>query len=136
MIYSRTNTVAAGDISITVDDASALSKGIIEIDDELIYVNVDGRTVTLHTENSHLCQVVTTLSKGMVSLNNLTDQSQFITTGTSGTNFNIVSSGDTHTFNLPVASSTNTGKLSSSDWWGTLRQIHTKELPVVSTQED
>jgi hypothetical protein len=81
-----------------------------------IYVNVDGRTVTLHTENGHLCQVVTTLSKGMVSLNNLTDQSQFITTGTSGTNFNIVSSGDTHTFNLPVASATNTGKLSSSDW--------------------
>jgi hypothetical protein len=81
-----------------------------------IYVNVGGRTVTLHTENGHLCQVVTTLSKGMVSLNNLTDQSQFITTGTSGTNFNIVSSGDTHTFNLPVASATNTGKLSSTDW--------------------
>lgn len=81
-----------------------------------IYVNVDGRTVTLHTENSHLCQVVTTLSKGMVSLNNLTDQSQYLTTGTSGTDFNIVSSGDTHTFNLPVASATNTGKLSSTDW--------------------
>lgn len=81
-----------------------------------IYVNVSGRTVTLHTENGHLCQVVTTLSKGMVSLNNLTDQSQFLTTGTSGTNFAIVSSGDTHTFNLPVASATNTGKLSSTDW--------------------
>jgi hypothetical protein len=81
-----------------------------------IYVNVDGRTVTLHTENGHLCQVVTTLSKGMVSLNNLTDQSQFLTTGTSGTNFAIVSTGDTHTFNLPIASATNTGKLSSTDW--------------------
>lgn len=33
-----TNTVTSGDISITVDDAAALSKGIIEIDDELIYV--------------------------------------------------------------------------------------------------
>jgi hypothetical protein len=81
-----------------------------------IYVNVAGRTITLHTENGHLCQVVTTLSKGMVSLNNLTDQSQFLTTGTSGTNFNIASSGDTHTFNLPIASATNTGKLSSTDW--------------------
>jgi hypothetical protein len=81
-----------------------------------IYVNVDGRTVTLHTENGHLCQVVTTLSKGMVSLNNLTDQSQFLTTGTSGTDFNIVSTGDTHTFNLPITSATNTGKLSSTDW--------------------
>jgi hypothetical protein len=78
-----------------------------------IYVNVDGRTVTLHTENGHLCQVVTTLSKGMVSLNNLTDQSQFITTGTSGTNFNIVSSGDTHTFNIPSASATNRGLITT-----------------------
>jgi hypothetical protein len=74
-----------------------------------IYVNVDGRTVTLHTENGHLCQVVTTLSKGMVSLNNLTDQSQFLAVGTSGTDFNIVSSGDTHTFNIPSASATNRG---------------------------
>jgi hypothetical protein len=81
-----------------------------------IYVVPDGRTVTLHTENSHLGQIVTTFSKGMTSLNNLTDQSQYLTTGTSGTDFNIASSGDTHTFNLPIASASNTGKLSSTDW--------------------
>jgi hypothetical protein len=81
-----------------------------------IYVNVDGRTVTLHTENNHLCQVVTTFSKGLTSLNNLTRQVQFLATGTSGTDFAISSSTATHTFNLPVASATNTGKLSSTDW--------------------
>ena len=81
-----------------------------------IYVNVDGRTVTLHTENSHLCQVVTTFSKGLISLNNLTRQNQFFATGTSGTDFAISSSVATHTFNLPVASAANTGKLSSTDW--------------------
>ena len=81
-----------------------------------IYVNVDTRVVTLHTEDNHLCQVVTTFSKGMTNLNNLTKQVQYLTTGTSGTNFAIVSSDDTHTFNLPTASATNTGKLSSSDW--------------------
>jgi hypothetical protein len=81
-----------------------------------IYVNVDGRVVTLHTENGHLCQVVTTFSKGLTSLNNLTRQVQFLATGTSGTDFNISSSTATHTFNLPVASATNTGKLSSTDW--------------------
>jgi hypothetical protein len=81
-----------------------------------IYVNVDTRVVTLHTENSHLCQVVTTFSKGLTSLNNLTRQVQFLATGTSGTDFNISSSTATHTFNLPVASATNTGKLSSTDW--------------------
>ena len=81
-----------------------------------IYVNVDGRTVTLHTENNHLCQVVTTFSKGLISLNNLTRQNQFFQTGTSGTDFAISSSVATHTFNLPVASAANTGKLSSTDW--------------------
>ena len=78
-----------------------------------IYVNVSGRTITLHTENGHLCQVVTTLSKGMVSLNNLTDQSQYLATGTSGTDFNIVSSVDTHTFNIPSASATNRGLITT-----------------------
>jgi hypothetical protein len=81
-----------------------------------IYVNVDTRVVTLHTENNHLCQVVTTFSKGLTSLNNLTRQIQFFGIGTSGTDFNISSSTATHTFNLPVASATNTGKLSSTDW--------------------
>ena len=81
-----------------------------------IYANVDTRTVTLHTENNHLCQVVTTFSKGLTSLNNLTRQVQFFGTGTSGTDFAISSSTATHTFNLPVASATNTGKLSSTDW--------------------
>jgi hypothetical protein len=32
------NTVDGDDLSIAVDDASAISKGIIEIDDELLYV--------------------------------------------------------------------------------------------------
>jgi hypothetical protein len=63
-----------------------------------------------------LCQVVTTFSKGLTSLNNLTRQVQFLATGTSGTDFAISSSTATHTFNLPVASATNTGKLSSTDW--------------------
>jgi len=63
-----------------------------------------------------LCQVVTTFSKGLISLNNLTRQNQFFATGTSGTDFGISSSVATHTFNLPVASATNTGKLSSTDW--------------------
>jgi len=81
-----------------------------------IFVNVDGKVVTLHTENGHLCQVVTSFSKGLTSLNNLTRQVQFLATGTSGTDFNISSSTATHTFNLPIASAANTGKLSSTDW--------------------
>ena len=78
-----------------------------------IYVNVDGRVVTLHTENNHLCQVVTTFSKGLISLNNLTRQNQFFATGTSGTDFNISSATATHTFNIPSASATNRGLITT-----------------------
>jgi hypothetical protein len=78
-----------------------------------IYVNVDTRVVTLHTENNHLCQVVTTFSKGLTSLNNLTRQVQFFGTGTSGTDFNISSSTATHTFNIPNASATNRGLITT-----------------------
>ena len=99
--------------------AIPVSVAALTITDRLairIYVNVDTKIVTLHTENNHLCQVVTTFSKGLISLNNLTRQNQFFGTGTSGTDFAISSSTATHTFNLPVASATNTGKLSSTDW--------------------
>jgi hypothetical protein len=46
----------------------------------------------------------------------LTDQVQNLAVGTSGTDFAINSATGTHTFNLPIASATNTGKLSSADW--------------------
>jgi hypothetical protein len=81
-----------------------------------IYVNNSGRTIKLHTENSHLCQVITTFSTGLTALNGLTAQVQNFATGTTGTDFGISSTGTTHTFNLPIASATNTGKLSSTDW--------------------
>jgi hypothetical protein len=81
-----------------------------------VYVACDTRTITLHTENGNLSQVITTFSTGISALNGLIAQVQFLSTGTSGTDFNINSATNTHTFNLPVASGTNTGKLSSTDW--------------------
>jgi hypothetical protein len=81
-----------------------------------IYVTTAGRTITLHTENGHLCQVITTFTTGLTALNGLTAQVQYLATGTSGTDFNIASSSATHTFNLPTASATNRGALSSADW--------------------
>ena len=81
-----------------------------------VYVIPDGRNITLHTENSHLCEVLTTFSTGLNSLNGLSAQVQYFATGTSGTDFNINSAGNTHTFNLPTASSVNRGALSSTDW--------------------
>jgi hypothetical protein len=70
----------------------------------------------LHTENNHLCQVITTFSTGITALNGLTDQVQNLAVGTSGTDFAINSATGTHTFNLPTASAANRGALSSADW--------------------
>jgi hypothetical protein len=80
------------------------------------YVSTSGRTITLHTENGHLCQIITTFTTGLTALNGLTTQVQFFSTGTAGTDFNISSSVATHTFNLPTASATDRGALSSADW--------------------
>lgn len=49
---------------------------------------------------------------GITSINNLTEYVQFFTTGTSGSDFNIVSSGSTHTFNIPLSGSGVTGLIS------------------------
>ncbi len=81
-----------------------------------IYVNNSGNTITLHTEDNNLCQIITTFSTGINALNGLTSQVQYFATGTSGTDFNINSLTDTHTFNLPTASATNRGALNSADW--------------------
>ena len=81
-----------------------------------IYVTTSGRTITLHTENGNLCQVITTFTTGLTALNGLTAQVQYFATGTSGSDFNISSATATHTFNLPTASATNRGALASADW--------------------
>lgn len=52
----------------------------------------------------------------ITSLNGLTNSAQTFATGTTGSSFNIVSSGQMHTFNLPAASATSSGTLSSTDW--------------------
>jgi hypothetical protein len=81
-----------------------------------VYVIHSSKTITLHTEDNHLCQVITTFSTGINALNGLTAQVQNLAVGTSGTDFGISSATDTHTFNLPTASAANRGALSTADW--------------------
>lgn len=55
-------------------------------------------------------------SGGINTLNGLTASTQTFATGTSGTDFAISSSTSMHTFNIPTASSSARGLLSSTDW--------------------
>jgi|688.fasta_scaffold06234_24 hypothetical protein len=53
---------------------------------------------------------------GMTALNGLSADVQTISTGTAGSDFNVVSSGIDHQFNLPTASALTRGALSTTDW--------------------
>lgn len=99
--------------------ALAIPQTVLALTDRLavrFYVTHSGRTITMHTENSHLCQVITNFTTGLTALNGLTEQIQLLATGTTGTDFNISSATATHTFNLPDASATNRGALTSANW--------------------
>jgi len=104
-LYTFAMTVPA--TTLTITDRLAI---------KLYSTNSGGKTTTVHTQDSHLCQIITTFSTGITALNGLTAQVQYFATGTSGSDFNISSSTATHTFNLPTASATNRGALSSADW--------------------
>ena len=105
-IDSYYTSVSIPNTTLTITDRIAI----------VVYVNNSGRTITMHTEDTHVSEVITTFSRGLTALNGLTAQVQYFATGTSGTDFNISSSTDTHTFNFPTASATNRGLLSTSDF--------------------
>jgi hypothetical protein len=97
----------------------AVPETVLALTDRLairIYVNNSSKTIKLHTQDSHLGQLITTFTTGLVALNGLTEQVQSFATGIGGTDFAISSATDTHTFNLPTASATKRGALSSTDW--------------------
>jgi hypothetical protein len=97
----------------------AVPETVLTVTDRLavrIYVLHSSKTITLHTEGAHLCQIVTTFTTGLQSLNGLSKQVQYFAVGSAGTDFGISSATDTHTFNLPTASATNRGALSSANW--------------------
>jgi len=108
---TNTTTVDAYYTSVAVPATSMAVTDRVMI---RVFANVASKTVTLYTENNRLSEIITTFSNGITSINNLTNQSQYLTVGTAGSDFNIVSSGDTHTFNIPNAGSGTRGLITSS----------------------
>jgi hypothetical protein len=96
--------MAVPETSLTLTDRLAV---------KLYATNSGGKTTTIHTQDGHLCQIITTFSTGITALNGLTAQVQYFQTGTSGTDFNISSTTATHTFNIPDASATARGLITT-----------------------
>jgi hypothetical protein len=57
-----------------------------------------------------------TIASGITTLNTLTASTQTFATSSTGTDFTITSATSTHTFNLPTASASARGLLSSANW--------------------
>ena len=79
------------------------------------YTDTTNRTITTkYALDSTVASI--TAGGGITNLNGLTGATQSFATGTSGTDFNISSTTSTHTFNIPTASASNRGLLSTTDW--------------------
>jgi hypothetical protein len=80
-----------------------------------LFVNTSTQEVWTRV-NDRWYKVTGAGSSGITSLNGLTAATQTFSTGTAGTDFGINSTGSTHTFNIPTASGSARGLLSSTDW--------------------
>lgn len=103
----QTYTAGSG-ISIAGDQISASDTSPTN---EIQTLSIVGSNLSISSGNT-----VSLPATGLTSLNGLTGGTQTFSTGTSGTDFGISSSGTAHTFNFPSASASNRGLLTSADW--------------------
>lgn len=75
---------------------------------QAIYAKTDNK-LYMRTSGGVETELTNVAGSGIGTLNTLTATTQTFATGSSGTDFNIVSSTSTHTFNIPDASLTNRG---------------------------
>jgi len=99
-----TITGAAPDITISADDNSPTN--------EIQTLSIAGSNLSLSNGGGTVALPAT----GITSLGGQTGGTQTFSTGTSGTDFSISSTTNTHTFNVPSASASNRGFLTSADW--------------------
>lgn len=105
-----------GDVTISetapVDDLRQGKLWWDSTDGNLYIYYFDGTSTQWIQASTGVGGIAGTTSGGIQSLNGLTELIQSFTTGYSGTEFNIVSSGSTHVFNIPLSGSGTTGLVS------------------------
>ena len=76
-------------------------------------IGTNGYVLTSDNTAPFLVSWQPTSAAGITTVNGISAGLQYFATGTSGTGFNISSSGSTHTFNIPIAGSGSTGLVST-----------------------
>lgn len=128
-------TSAANNHEFAIPDSSATARGLLtsaffsDFNSRLSALNsltpdanhrvaiAAGSNITLLPSGSTLTISAQGDGQGITSIDSMTAAAQTFLAGSAGTDFNIVHSGaSTHTYNLPTADATHTGKLSSTDW--------------------
>lgn len=100
--------ISGGGFNNILENGVVKSTGLTNLNFTGATVTQSGQTVTV---------AITGGGGGITSINADTTAAQLLVTGTAGTDFAIVDNGTgTHTFNLPTASATVRGALSSADW--------------------
>jgi hypothetical protein len=122
--WSAASAALGGGIVLNSPNASSTARGPLTASDWIRFVNkVDsitqsGDTVYRWSNGGQTFCFVITGASGITSLNGLLGATQTFAYGTSGTAFNIVSTGTTHTFNTPLASGAGVtnGGISNTDY--------------------
>lgn len=108
MKYSNKNGGFA--IGLVVLAIAALSVlGIVEVKKHMVVKTLEVKVDNVVGSGGR----VQTAASGITSLGSLTGSSQTLAVGTTGTDFAVVSSGTSHTFNLPDASATARGAITT-----------------------
>ena len=76
-------------------------------------IGTNNYVLTVDTSTPSLLSWKSVSGISITNINGITSSYQYFTVGTSGTEFNISSSGSTHTFNIPIAGSGATGLVST-----------------------